>query len=284
EYWHDPVFGIHRYLVYPFTRESIPISTTYFGHSYVFNLPWHYFGIMSLITFPIVLTTLLTGLFYLGFMDYKIIIPILFCIGFWLILGHLPIVPKHNGVRQFISIYPLLGLISWAGTIALTAKISRILPCRQSVAQKVTLLFVSGLLLFGIYKTHPFELSYYNQFIGGVKGAEKSGMQLTMYFEAINHKVIAAMNRNIQPGQSLYMSPPWPPLLQLYKNNGQLEKKIKILLQITDKMPDYLLVSRRRFSVNEELYLSLKPIYEVIYNGVSLVKFLKLEKTNAQSP
>ena len=42
---------------------------------------------------------------------------------------------------------------------------------------------------------HPFELSYYNELIGGPRGAWHRGFELTYWFDAFNDQTLAELNQ-----------------------------------------------------------------------------------------
>ena len=42
------------------------------------------------------------------------------------------------------------------------------------------------LTVFQLYAYHPYELSYYNQFIGGAKGAQDKGFTVSYWYDAFN--------------------------------------------------------------------------------------------------
>ena len=43
-----------------------------------------------------------------------------------------------------------------------------------------------ALTVFQLYAYHPYELSYYNQFISGAKGAQDKGFTVSYWYEAFN--------------------------------------------------------------------------------------------------
>ncbi len=62
-----------------------------------------------------------------------------------------------------------------------------------------TRLAVTGVVLgsaaVALVRIHPYELSYYNELIGGPRGAWERGFELTYWYDAFTDKVIADLNR-----------------------------------------------------------------------------------------
>ncbi|MGH9893074.1 MAG: hypothetical protein ACREA0_13995, partial [bacterium] len=252
EKWSSPTAAVADFLFYPFTRPSIPIATYYFGSSYPFYVPWHYFAVMSLITFPVELLVSLAGLPFCRREDRRMVVPLLFCVGFWLVLFHLPITPKHDGVRQFASIFPILGLLSVVGLRGLLQRLTPIAGPRTAAIVPGPIV---ALLAVRLWTIHPHELSFYNSLIGGVRGAEKAGMEMSYYFESVDLAFLRAMNRTLRPGDTVFPVPGGYEVLDLYQRKGFLRDDVIVLEGGTPVKPDYFLVLRRRANVDDAQYI-----------------------------
>jgi len=274
--WHHPITGALSYLQYPLQRQAVPFSTAYFGKLYRNDLPWHYFFVMSAITLPpLVLIALPAAALVRGELR-RLLVPVGFALAFWLVLVHLPNTPRHDEVRQFVSVYPLIGLVAWAGLLAGLRHIAEKSP-RWASPRVAAAACITAIALLGatVARAHPYELSSYNALIGGVRGAERKGMELSLYFEAVDRRVLAALGRYPRPGQTLFMSPYWPPLLEQYVAHGALRSPLLLLPQRTKERPDWLLLVRRRYLFDDRVFLALPAVYEVRYDGVSLVKVVR---------
>jgi 4-amino-4-deoxy-L-arabinose transferase-like glycosyltransferase len=276
EKWHAPAHGILEYLYYPFTRSAIPIASIFLGRKYAFYLPWSYFDFMSLVTYPVVLWLLLPGVLYARKTDKELLGPVLFALGFWVVLGHLPSTPKHDGVRQFLSVYPLISLVVWVGLQGLLAQWKVEIARWERLAHVVLPATVVGLLAAVVWRAHPHELSYYNALIGGIRGAERNGMEMSYFFEPVGPPFIEAMNREIHDGATVQILPDWPLLLVGYRIKGVLIPSITILPEDSKEVPDYRIVLRRRATIDDEWYRAQPAIYETEYDGVSLAKLIKV--------
>ena len=58
----------------------------------------------------------------------------------------------------------------------------------------VLALLVLGPAAWQLIKVHPFELSYYNELIGGPRGAWQRGFELTYWYDAFNDRTLAELN------------------------------------------------------------------------------------------
>ena len=51
-----------------------------------------------------------------------------------------------------------------------------------------------------LVRIHPYELSYYNELIGGPRGAWARGFELTYWYDAFNPSVIRELNARLPHG------------------------------------------------------------------------------------
>jgi hypothetical protein len=243
---------------------------------------------MSLVTLPPLVLLLLPTSALATHAARRLLTPVLFSLGLWLVLVHLPGAPRHDEVRQFVSVYPLLGLAAWAGLLGTAARLAESKP-REGDPRVVAAacLLAIALLVAPVARAHPFELSYYNSTIGGVRGAERYGMELSLYFEAVDRGTLAALNHHVRPGQTLFMSPHWPALLQAYADHGLLNTPMLLLPARPEERPDWLLLLRRRYLIDDRQFVAMPAVHEVRYEGVSLVKLVRtadLGATPAPTP
>ena len=274
--WHHPLRGALEYLSYPLSRQATPFTTAYFGHLYRNDLPWHYFAVMSVVTMTPLLLPLLPAAGLVRGELRDALGPAAAGLAFWLVLVHLPKTPRHDEVRQFLSVFPLLGLVAWGGLLVLLARVGERWQPRKRSAFVVAGCVASMLALaVTVARAHPFELSYYNALIGGVRGAERRGMELSLYLEAIDRATLASLDRHARPGETLFMSPYWPKLLQAYIDHDLLHVPLLVLPQEPGARPDWMLLVRRRYVIDDALFVALPAVHEVRYDGVSLVKLVR---------
>ena len=62
---------------------------------------------------------------------------------------------------------------------------------------------VLGSAAFALYRIHPYELSYYNELVGGPRGAWERGFELTYWYDAFTDPVIDDLNHKLPPNTEI---------------------------------------------------------------------------------
>ena len=62
---------------------------------------------------------------------------------------------------------------------------------------------VLGPAAWQLVEVHPFELSYYNELIGGPRGAWESGFELSYWYDAFNPRTLAEINARLPRGAAV---------------------------------------------------------------------------------
>ena len=271
EKWLAPVASVVEYLVYPLTRQKIPMTVYFLGTSYI-HPPWTYFAVLSLVTYPVALWLLLAGLARLRREERELCLAVAVPLLFWLVLVHLPTTPRHDGVRQFLAVYPLLTLLAWTGFRRVVDEAAR--HSRARHLRPAAVVAMAAILALGVWRSHPHELAYYNAFVGGIRGAEASGMEMCYFLECVDPPFVRALNQNVSAGSRVSMAPYWPELLATYQRHGLL--RTDFTLQPEDAgPPDLLVYVRRRSRINDATYRALPALHETTYDGVSLAKLVR---------
>jgi len=194
--WHHPVPRLAAYLA--FHLGHYPVAVSYFGHVSA-QQPWHYPIVMTAITTPPL--TLGLGAVGLGFAaarmrgpatgegDWRRSQAALILLGafFTIAFNCLPSAPKYTGVRLFLPFFPFVAALAGVGFSEIATRLCARLPARPgallSPIRLKALLAALALLpaLRVVAATHPFQMSYYNLLIGGLRGAEARGMEATYW-------------------------------------------------------------------------------------------------------
>lgn len=205
----NPIEELRFYFANFLNREKLlPLPTLYFGTTYGFRVPFHHPWVMLGITLP-PLTVLLAviGMFtgavqYIRTKDrlaYIALVPFLLCMTAYM----LPSTPKHDGIRLFSTAWPFIILL---GVVA-CRRIESLLPAKLKAG---LLLSAFGIVaaLFQLQQYHPLQLSYYNSFIGGTKGAERRGFVVAYWSECFNREFFRKASQILgnQPGK-IYLHP-----------------------------------------------------------------------------
>jgi len=261
--WVHTFFHLRQYIYHQIYRLHIPVY--YFGKVYTHSPPpWHYPWIMLLFTLPpVTLFLIFLGLRKIkGNPDLQIFI---FPPLFFLFLVSLPQAEKYDGIRLFLPVFPFLSILAGCGFKFLYSKIKNrgfllLLPS-----------FVSLLLL------HPYYLSYYNLLCGGLKGAERLGMEITYWGDAMNMKVFNFINTHSPPFCTISFYPAGHLQTKFYSILGFLKGGRKGVDTIREN--SFLIVLQRREGLFNEkcrkILKESKPLYCVEKDGVWLVYIFK---------
>lgn len=208
--WFDTLSRLRAYLGTGVARATIQVL--YFGQVYADkDVPWHYPWFYFAATVPV-------GLQLLGALGLAAALkarrsdpfPLLLAASMGLLLVTFSTrVPVYDGERLFLPIFPLWAVFIGRGFGVIWAK----LPTRRwaRTALLATLVGQS----YGIIALHPFELSYYNLLVGGLPGAERLGLELTFWGDAVDGVLLdrlvlaapaeapAALVPTLYPGQGI---------------------------------------------------------------------------------
>lgn len=205
--WHDTVGRLAKYL--QFHGKHWQIDVTYFGRRWA-PAPWHYPAVMTLITTPVLtLVAAAAGAVRMireraqtsGAPDWRTrwrdptwrrraagaLIGWALLVNF--ALNSLPGTPKYNGVRLFQPVFPLIAVVAGVGLGWVARAVARSLRERGAqaaralprIAAVAVVTLALGVQARAVIATYPYGMSYYNQLIGGLAGAERAGMEVTYW-------------------------------------------------------------------------------------------------------
>ncbi len=291
-WWYDPVPKIIGFIQASLSRETtVPIATYFWGKTYSFSPPWHYAPVMAALTTPV--TTLflfIAGLYTLFSRRHDRVRATLFFlpIPFMLLITMLPGTPIHDGVRQFIYIFPFMAYFCGLGFHQCCTAVNRYLSSRGRGFFNTCLCLLCILYpLTQVLKIHPYELSYYNKIIGGIQGAYRRGMEVTYWFDAINKPAINALN-SLPPDAVISIWPMPRNYFEFLQEKGSLRKDLRFVatdiavtggkkgvhFSFNGIQPHYLLLLSRFGSFNRfywSVYRHSIPVYSQGINGIPLV-------------
>jgi 4-amino-4-deoxy-L-arabinose transferase-like glycosyltransferase len=187
--------------------ERTPILVQYFGTVYRdLDVPWHYPWLYAMAAVPIGLIGFgLIGA-VAGLQERRtraLVGTLLGVVAGWLTLFSTR-VPVYDGERLFLPIFPLLAIVIGLGFGACWDRAK----ARWSRAALALLLAAQGA---GVLLLHPFQLSYYNALIGGVKGAERLGLELTYWGDAIDERLLDQLVAAASPRDRCALAPTLAP-------------------------------------------------------------------------
>lgn len=282
--WGNPLGAIMDYVLYPLARKQVIISTFYRWTNYGYVLPWHYPIVMSASIVPewLLLGFPLCGLAFrshrwlaLSFAGYILL---------WMLLLATPQVPRHDEVRQFLAVFPLLGAMVFLGGRAgymLLVERMRMSPRFERGARVLGHALLLVLLATPLASSMPWPTMYYNELFGGVSGAESDGNEMTLYFEPLDRISLQAINATVPTDGVVQMRPSWPRLLLIHQMLGSLRNDIWIVMDsaidIRANAECILLFRRRSLVPDAEFLLPAKPIVQRDYKGVEVMRLVKAD-------
>ncbi|NOZ63664.1 MAG: phospholipid carrier-dependent glycosyltransferase [Caldiserica bacterium] len=278
--WVNTSLHMKQFVLNQIIRLHIPVY--YFGKAYTegMRVPWHYPLLMTVFTVPFFLLILsLLGIILLFKKDKNKQDEALFVFPplFFFFMVSLPQAEKYDGIRLFLPVFPFLMFFAGKGFLFLKEKYLK---------SRYLLLYLLLLpSLVSLFLIHPFYLSYYNALIGGLKGAEKRGMELTYWGDAINRKVFAWINANASWGSIISFYPAGYRQVKLYSLLGYLRKDLQGQDTINQKA-EYVVLQMRKGMFNQkcrELLKYGKEVFSLEKDGVSLVKIYKGGKLAGKS-
>ncbi len=250
--WGNPVAGLANWV--KFFRVHFEIRQWYAGRLYV-KTPWYLAPVTVGITTPVALLGLaLLGLFSqegkpgstpdgagsrrrpaVSEWNGLHLLGILTVVGYYM----LPITAIHDQERLLLPAFLQIAVLAGGGFALLNAWLARVLTARLGAhdasfgrvirwsvgAGLAVILLLPGLL--GNFRLHPFELSYYNEAVGGAAGARRLGMETTYYASTYGH-FLPELN-GLPAGSKLWVMPNSWDVIYYYQRNGLLRDDLVLL-------------------------------------------------------
>ncbi len=222
----------------------------------------------------------------------------------WLVIpifkSCLPGIKNYEMIRHFMNYIPALIILAGLGGVKLFEIISSYL--RSNVARNsvgvfgVSLVFFS--LAYPIYKIHPYEVLYFNEITGGLKGGKANFIYAYDYWQSSLRQLIRWVNENAQANSKIT-------LLNYFDYNVMepvlLRKDLKKIPLKSVKEPialnlqsnpafqgtlekynfrGYVFVLEKRVSGNEflnllELDKRLQPVYSINIDDTTVAKIYR---------
>ncbi|MFO0958716.1 MAG: 4-amino-4-deoxy-L-arabinose transferase [Isosphaeraceae bacterium] len=236
--WYEAGTRLRAYLATGTDR--IALHTLYFGK--IFDdrdVPWHYPWFYFATTVPVGLH--LFGIFGLGWalkLRHGWGLRLAGGILMFLILFSTRI-PVYDGERLFLAAFPLWAMLIGLGLAWLWDLANR----RWLRAGIIILVAGQG---YGVVALHPFGLSYYNALVGGLPGAERLGLELTFWSDAIDATLLDELARVASPGDVTSVVPTLHHIQPGSMMTAKLlERRIRLEPQEARDRARWLLISRR---------------------------------------
>jgi 4-amino-4-deoxy-L-arabinose transferase-like glycosyltransferase len=200
--WYDTLPRLRAFLGTGIVRATIRVQ--YLGQVYDDRaVPWHYPWLYFAATVPIGLQVLgALGLARAWRRRREDRFALLLAATIALVLALFSTrVPVYDGERLFLLVFPL-----WAILIGLGFDGAWLRAGRRAWARGALLAALLG-QGYGVVALHPFGLSYYNALVGGLPGAERLGLELTYWGDAIDPVLLGRLADEARPGQVAALAP-----------------------------------------------------------------------------
>ncbi len=213
-------------------------NTEFFGYGVYYmggfyaDAPWHYPWVMTSITLtvPILIFSILGAIksardtaSYRNRASFLILLAALVP----LLVFSLPLASPYSGTQLFMPAFPFIAMLAGAGAGWVFGSAEKRLTgagARGLMLAVLTLLLIMP-GLHAVSRGNPYSANYYNEIIGGPKGAYEGGFELEYNGEAYLD-LIPWLNRNMGENASLYVPYAWN-ILNTYKYGdiGQIAER-----------------------------------------------------------
>lgn len=282
--WHDTVTRIiDRFTDY---AEKSPIPLYYLGQVYAGNTPWHYPFVMVAVTIPsIIFIFFLLGLIpsLISSFDWTknssatspyaihLLISLMFITPLLILLLN----SAYDGCRLFLPCFPMAALLAGFGFSVVTNFIHTYFK-NAWIAWGI-MFAALAMPAYSLFHYHPFYLAYYNEFVGGIRGAKEKGFETVYWCDALTKDFIDKINAVLPEDKTVHPKSMEHKVIDYYIERGWLKPRFK------DYPWSYaLLQSRQGMFPREEWLLYLqrthKPVLVQELDGVQLYALYQLEE------
>ena len=190
-------------------RGALPdIRIFYLGRTYLYSLPWPNAWVLVAATVPAGILLAATCGVPWGFSRIRRDrLPLFFLIHL-LTLPALRMLrtPAHDGVRLLLPTFFFLAAFAGWGLVAAADRLARVLKTRATWTRSILATLVLGSATWQLAAIHPFELSYFNELVGGPAGAWRKGFELSYWYDAFNPETLQEINARLPKGAAVTWS------------------------------------------------------------------------------
>ena len=267
-WWRETLPRMAHYFMLTTVRRGVlpDIPIFYFGHTYFYTLPWHNAWVLMAITVPIgIMLAALAGFVYALWSVRRDRLPMYFAVH----LVTLPVIrmlgtPAHDGIRLFLPTFFFVAAMAGWGTIWLADGLMHVTGVRSGFSRWAFATVVVASAAWQLIRIHPYELSYYNELIGGPRGATRAGFELSYWFDAFNDQMINEINARLPRGATVdFLSTmTCPETFTLLQELGHLRGDLILGVRDPTTFPyAWLLSQDSKATAFTRLLFAMKPWY-----------------------
>jgi 4-amino-4-deoxy-L-arabinose transferase-like glycosyltransferase len=195
---------------------------------------------------------------------------------------------NFSGERHLTPVFCYLAMLAGIGFVYVLRTLEKRLlprnPTRRMCLQKMLVVGLAVLLfappVVSVVQLHPYELSYYNEFVGGLRGAVRVGLETTYWCESYKG-CLPYLNGNLPEGASIWVDQPFA--LRAYQEDNLLRQDLRPIGWdvISPYSCDYALVQMRETGFAEvpelvDLMKQYQPEFTVSVDGVPLAMVYRI--------
>lgn len=275
-FWNDPVGQLrHAYLTFGTGTNNIEVLLNGSWYCSGSNVPWYYPLWYLVITIPVPVLLL----FIVGLFSKRTISLLLLWLLVPLTRYLIPSVGVIDGIRHFEEVLFPIAAIAALGIDTLAQRIKNT-AVRNTLALSVLLY-----LLFTIISYHPYQITYFNELVGGAPGA--MGKYDLDYWGTSQKKAVEWVNNTAPPNAKIH-------IVMAAAVAGQYLRPdlVANLNKYGYDDSDYVILLNRqsflyRFFYAYEYLLHHRPVYTVSVQGAPLTWVFDNDpknKTSRQTP
>ena len=194
-------------------------------------------------------------------------------------------VPKYGGEKLFMPFFPLFCLLAGCAFSEAIQDLRQAFLTRVKTVHRALLIGGFALVVLGpgYLASHHFHggyaLSYYSEYLGGLRGATAAGYERT-YYDVADKSLARWLDQNVAPGAKVHFEPNHKEYKRTYKwlrKDGYVSKRLKLSAKWRDA--DYIVLTHeRRWAQYSDLLQKtapLKIVYEKRIDDVPLYTVYK---------
>jgi len=291
--YHDTANRLMYYALMAFRFKDRP--QFYLGET-LSHVPWHYPFVITLAVVPLIITIMaLLGTFRVTrrkpadstgwLLILNAFMPLLYAAT--------SLQAAYSGERHFIPAYPYLACLAGIGfghvLQILDATWHRLhdgvrpndLPVRWVLGLLLALLLVPSII--SMAQLYPYLLSYYSEWVGGLPGATRLGLETTFWCETYRD-ALPYLDSAAEEGASVWVDNPY--VLRAYQRAGLLRQDLKITGGdvVSPTSADFVIIQMRQTGFayytpeTMEVVESYEPAYTLTRQNVALLQIYDLRQ------
>ncbi len=233
--YYDTLPRIGEYIKF-FSVSQARVAQYYLGKTLT-SVPWSFPFVMTWAVVPLGTTVLyflgmLRGVFrrrdraFCAMLALNALIPLMV-----LVTGKSLV---YDDERLFMPAFPFLAALAGMGFSWLVYLLKNVFQRLRRPGFAVALSAAAAVLflitpILGIVTFYPHLLSYYSESVGGLPGAAKLGLETTYWAESYR-EAVDYVNKNAQPGDSVWVEPGTYDILVYYQLHGILRDDVTIAI------------------------------------------------------